>query len=261
MTPIYDSNNCSVAYQLNWSVAIFGRVDFPPQADWIEPLKAATHSDGVRILEFAVPKPNVAQLFVSTGPKSSPSDIVRCIKGRWQYIIREQQPSAFRRNYFIGSVGDANSETLSNYVARQADKHPMADDRVTARLAALQFHDPAVVLHEEQVGSHGKFVSALQIVIEKTQGWNEIRDEVLAGSRSMIERASASKGWRLSRIGLLSNHIHILLGCGITESPESVSLALLNNLAYAQGMTPAFRFSYYAGTFGSYDRNAIRRSL
>ena len=75
----------------------------------------------------------------------------------------------------------------------------------------------------------------------------------------MVVRASASKGWRLARIGLLSNHLHILLGCSMTDSPESVALSLLNNLAYAQGMTPAFRFSYYVGTFGRYDRNAIRR--
>ena len=45
----------------------------------------------------------------------------------------------------------------------------------------------------------------------------------------------------------------------MTDFPESVALSLLNNLAYAQGMTPAFRFSDYVGTFGRYDRNAIRR--
>ena len=151
--------------------------------------------------------------------------------------------------------------TADNYVARQTDRHPTVDDRVMAQLESLQFHDPAVMLDEGRIGSHGKLVHSLQIVIENAQGWNETRHEVLRGARDMIVRASASKGWRLARIGLLSNHIHILLGCSMVESPESVALSLLNNLAYAQGMTPAFRFSYYAGTFGRYDRNAIRRLI
>ena len=35
----------------------------------------------------------------------------------------------------------------------------------------------------------------------------------------------------------------------------------MNNIAYAQGMTPLFSHSYYVGTFGEYDLNAIRRAL
>ena len=261
MTPIYRPENCQSAFQLNWSVAVFGQQDFPPKITWYDPLKMATEADGVRILEVHTPQPRVAQFFVSTRPNVAPSDIVRLLKGRWQYILRSKHPSAFRRNYFIGSVGDANSETLNSYVARQAEKHPMADDRVTAKLAAIQFHDPTVALDEELVSSHSKFVYSLQVVVENVAGWNEIRDEVLTDSRNMIVRAAISKGWRLARIGLLSSHIHILLGCAVTESPESVAISLLNNLAYVQGMKPAYRFSYYVGTFGKYDRNSIRRRV
>ena len=221
----------------------------------------ATEADGVRILEAHLPDPRVVQFFVSTRPDISPSDIVRFVKGRWQYILRSTHPKAFRRNYFIGSVGDADCETLNNYVARQVDKHPMADGRVNTKLAALQFHDPNVVLDDEQISSHGKFVYSLQVVVENVAGWNEIRSQVLTDSRDMIVRAAVSKGWRLARIGLLSNHIHILLGCAVAESPESVALSILNNLAFVQGMKPAYRFSYYVGTFGKYDRNSIRRQL
>lgn len=261
MKPIYRPENCSAAFQLNWSVAVFGKIDFPSADAWIEPLRIATESDAVRILEFQITSPNVAQFLVSTRPEMSPSDIVRSIKGRWQYILRSQHPSAFRRNYFLSSVGDANSETLNGYVGRQVARHPMADDRVSAKLVMLQFHDRTVNLGEEQMGSHGKFVYGLQIVVENALGWNEIHDEVLAGSREMIVRAAASKGWKLARIGLLSNHIHILLGCSMSDSPASVALSLLNNLAFVQGMAPAFRFSYYVGTFGRYDRNAIRQAI
>jgi hypothetical protein len=77
----------------------------------------------------------------------------------------------------------------------------------------------------------------------------------------MVIRASAKKGWSLSRIGMASNHLHVLLGCDVSETPSSIALGLLNNLAYAQGMKAAYAFSYYVGTFGNYDRDAIRRML
>jgi hypothetical protein len=99
------------------------------------------------------------------------------------------------------------------------------------------------------------------VVVENEGGWNEIRENVLVDSRAMIIRAAAKKHWRLSRIGMLSNHIHILLGAHVTESPAEIAISLMNNLAYVQGMKPAFRFSYYVGTFGPYDRGAIRRRL
>ena len=261
MTPIYLPENCQSAFQLNWSVAVFGQHDLPPKLTWYEPLKTVTEADGVRILEVHIPQPRVVQFLVSTRPDVAPSDIVRLLKGRWQYMLRSTHPSAFRRNYFIGSVGDANSDTLNSYVAHQIEKHPMADDRITAKLAAIQFHDPKVALDEERVSSHGKFVYSLQVVVENVAGWNEIRGEILTATRDMIVRAANSKDWRLARIGLLSSHIHILLGCAVTESPESVALSFLNNLAYVQGMKPAYRFSYYVGTFGKYDRNLIRRRV
>ena len=44
------------------------------------------------------------------------------------------------------------------------------------------------------------------------------------------------------------------------KSPAEVALSMMNNLAYAQGMKAAFRYSYYVGTIGPYDRNVRRMS-
>ena len=261
MSPLYTAENCPAADQLNWSLSPFGTVNFPPQSAWLDNLRQATEPDGVRILECQATQPSVMQFFVSTLPKVAPSVLVRSVKGRWQHLLRDQHPSAFRRNYRIDSVGAANSDVLDHYVAGQNEKHPMADPRVQERLVALQFHDPAMDLAAVQTGNYGQFVNGLQVVIETAGGWNEIRQEVLLATRDMIVRAASKKGWRLSRIGLLSNHIHILLGAGMTESPESVALSLLNNLASVQEMKPVFRFSFYVGTFGRYDRSAIWRRL
>ncbi|MFV1966026.1 MAG: transposase [Pirellulaceae bacterium] len=259
MKPIYTADNTTPAFQLNWSVTLFGRVAFPPSSEWLDQLSAATEPDGVRMLEFRCNQPSVGQFLVSTRPQLSPSQIIRSLKGRWQYLIRTRHPSAFRRNYFIASVGEANCQVLDQYIARQTSKHSMADPRVQERLPSLQFVDPAVDLGKVMTGNYGQFVYGLQVVLENEGGWNEIRDKVLADLREMIIRTAAKKHWRLSRIGLLSDHIHVLLGAMVTESPASIALSLMNNLAYAQGMKPVFRYSYYVGTFGPYDRGAVRR--
>jgi REP element-mobilizing transposase RayT len=259
MEPIYTPENSKAAFQLNWSAALFGTREIPAASEWLADLKSATEPDGVRILEFHQPQPNVVQFLLSTLPALSPSQIVRSVKGRLQYAIRDKIPKAFRRNYFIGSVGEANCELLDQYVGKQSRKHPMADAAVQARIAALQFHDSRVDLSAQRTGTYGKFVHGLQIVLENAEDWHEVRESFLLRSRNMILACAAKKRWLLSRIGILSNHLHILVGIGVNESPEGAALSLLNNLAFAQGMKPVFRCSYYVGTFGKYDRGAIRR--
>jgi len=259
--PLYTSETCQAAYQLNWSVTAFPKTELPPPDAWLSELKAATEADGVRILECQAPSSDSIQAFVSSQPQVSPAAIVASVKGRLQYLLRDNFPRAFRRNYRIESVGAANADTLERYVGDQAVHHPMADPRVQQRFERLQFHDHAVDLKEIQSSSSGQYVYNLHVVLENADGWHECSQEVLTATRRMIVDSCGAKGYRLSRLGLVSNHVHITLGCGINDDPESVALSFLNNLAYVQGMRPVFKFSYYVGTFGRYDRQAIRRNL
>jgi len=87
------------------------------------------------------------------------------------------------------------------------------------------------------------------------------RADVLIRSKHMIIDSAKKHSWGLARIGLVTNHFHILLSTNVTESPESVALSLLNNLTHVQQMKPVLRFSFYVGTFGEYDRAAIRKNL
>lgn len=258
MEPIYTPENTTTAYQLNWSLALFGKCALPDQSVWLKELQATTESDGVRTLTSNLRSENSLQFFVSTRPASAPSEIVRSIKGRLQYLIRDQIPKAFRRNYHIQSIGEVNSSVLDQYVAGQTARHPMADASVQSRLEAAQFHDNAVDLSKPFVGTYGQYLNSLQIVLENAQNWHEVCETQLTRVRNMIVRACRKKEWMLSRIGLLSNHVHILLGAGVTESPQSVALSLMNNVAYVYDMRPILKFSYYAGTFGGYDRGVVR---
>jgi hypothetical protein len=176
-------------------------------------------------------------------------------------MLRGKLPRAFRRNYRMESVGEVNNRVLQNYVAGQPTRHRMADARVQQRLAAVQYHDENVDLSAVRYSAHGQFVHNLHIVVENTDHLADSREATLVAARQMLVRACAKRGWLLSRVGMASNHLHVLLGCDVAEAPRAIVLSLLNNLAYAQGMTAAYEFSYYVGTFGNYDRDAIRRML
>jgi REP element-mobilizing transposase RayT len=261
MTPLYTSENTRAAYQLNWSLSLFGTAPLPAKEMWLDDLVAATELDGVRILSATLRPVNVVQFFLSTKPSTAPSEIVRTVKARLQYLIRHQFPKAFRRNYHIQSVGDAKSSVLDQYVARQTSRHPMADPRVQALLEACQFSNDSVDLARLRTGTYGQYLNSLHVVLENADGWNEIREAALSKIRDNITCSAKNEGWKLSRIGLLSNHIHILLGAAATESPESVALLLMNRVAAVYDSKPWLKFSYYVGTFGGYDRGAIRVHL
>jgi hypothetical protein len=261
IAPLYLPTNCHAAWQLNWSLSVFGRAALPSPQIVLAELRQALENDGVRILEIRSRPPNVVQFFLSSTPEKSPSQLIRSVKGRWQHLSRTTAPIAFRRNYRITSVGSASDGVLNDYVKRQTERHPMADDRVQAMLEKIQFDDATVSLTDVLRSSHGEYRYALQIVLESDSGWHDTREAALTGYRQAIIGSCRKHNWRLKRIGILSNHLHILVGPGIDDSPEEVALVLLNNLAFTQGMKPLFRFSFYAGTFGEYDRGAIWNTL
>ena len=133
----------------------------------------------------------------------------------------------------------------------------MADQRVQQRLEQFQIFRPEVDLSQPRRTSHAEYWYNLHIVIVNDERYMEVRDEVLAGLRDMILKASDAKGHLLSRAAIVP--AHLILGCDLEESPEQVVLGYMNNLAYACGMKPVFRSSYYVGTLSEYDLGVIPR--
>jgi REP element-mobilizing transposase RayT len=261
MEPLYTAKNTNPAYQLNWSVSLFGRNSLPSLGEWLDALKESTEPDGVRILEFNLTRPDTAQLLISTVPHVAPAEVLRSVKGRWQNQFRKTFPQMFRRNYFISSVGETHCGELDQYISLQTERHTMADARVQKTIEELQFHDDTVDLGLVRGSSHGQFIYGLQVVVQNESGWSETDSDLLKDLQETTRSVAKQHDWLLSRIGLLTNHLHVLLGPAITDSPESVALSLMNELANVYDLKPVLRYSYYAGTFGRYDRNAIRHRL
>jgi REP element-mobilizing transposase RayT len=257
---IYTSQNCPAAYQLNWSLSIFWHDPVVSPDSWLEPFKDVVENDGVRILEHHLSATNVSQFLLSTKPQVSPSSAIRSVKGRLQYLVRQERPKAFRRNYWIQSVGSADLDTIENYVASQIEHHSIADLRIRERLQRYQINDPRVDLSSVQRSSHGEFTYNLHLVLLNSERDIDVSEESLQITHDGILRISCKKGHRLSRAGITGDHLHITLGADVGESPTDVALAYLNNLAFLH-KKPVFQSGYFVGTFGQYDLGAIWNSI
>jgi REP element-mobilizing transposase RayT len=258
--PIYTAQNCGVAYQLNWSYSLFWN-QTPTDFDWFLALQQACEADSIRLLQHAFKAPNISQFLISTKPEVAPVVVAQRVKGRLQHLIRRTTPNAFRRNYSIRSLGSTRGPKLDAYLASQLAHHPMADNRVQDRFERYQIHHPEIDLLAQRPTAHAIYSYSLHIVFVAEERWREIRDEVLSAVHDMIESASRSKNRLLGRASLLPDHVHLMVGCQPTETPEDAALSYLNNLAYAQDMRPVYRFSYFVGTYGEYDLGVIPRPV
>jgi len=256
LEPLYTHENCRPSFQLNWSLALFWRAPAPPDLPLPE-LQAVLEPDGVRVLSHHAASPGVSQFAISTNPDVSPADIVRLVKGRLQYIVREQYPKAFARNYFVSSIGPATRNAIEEYVSSQLDHHRMADPRVHEMLNRYQMRIDGAQLSKVRYSGHGQFIYNLHLVFVQAERWRDVNDTRLANTNDMIVKVSQKKGHVLSAIGVFADHMHITLGCGLTEAPGEVALGYMNNLAYCQGMVRVYQYGYYVGTFGEYSWGAI----
>jgi REP element-mobilizing transposase RayT len=259
LTPVYTAENCRAAYQLNWSLAVFWNARPPNPEGWLPALREVTERDDVRVLEHLLDD-NVSQFLLSTQPATRPPDIARSIKGRLQYLVREQMPQAFRRNYGLYSVGSAKRAGIEEYVRTQLGHHVMADSRVQERVTRHQIERP-IDLGQPRSSGHAQFIYNLHVVLVNQNHLCDVRDNVLAARHDRVLAAGERKEHLLSRAAILTDHLHLTLGCGLNESPAEVALSYLNNLAHVEGMQPVYQYGYYVGTFGEYDLNAIRRRL
>ncbi len=252
--PIYTATNCRFSHPLNWGVTVFWR-EFCEDESWFEPLTEALKADGLKSHRFT--EKGASQFVISSQPDVAPLKILQRIKGRLQHLVRADRPKALKRNFAIHGFGKVTRDVVENYVTAQLGHHQMADFAVQHRLRTYQISHPEVDLSKPRRTSHGLFWYSLHLVLVHQHRWNEICDEVLSRVSRTIEKAARAKGYRLSEAGILPDHVHILAGCPLEESPMEVALGFLNNLAYAQGMKRVYQFGGYLGTVGEYTFHAL----
>lgn len=255
LQPLYRSDNVAVAYQLNWGLCLFWRSLPVPESDWLPTLQEQCEPAGLRILSHRLPQDDLSQFFVSTQPHIQPSDIARGVKGRLQRLVRDTAPKSFQRNYDLHSIGSTQREKVENYVARQLQHHASDELTVSADESDLQLVNPEVELSRVRYSSHSRFRCNLHIVLRFAKRVRET--DRLANVRQILRQTAEKHSHELSRIGLLKDHIHLVLGFGLRESPLNVALPYMNNIAWVFHMRPVLRSSCFVGTCGEYDRGAV----
>ena len=252
--PIYTAENISVAYQLLWSLSVFWRETMVAD-DWLDELRPIAEADGVRILEH-----RLASVFlVSTLPGVIPQQIPRVIKGRLQYLVRGQRPKAFQRNYDLRSIGSTTREKTEAYVADQLKHHLPDNPTLRAALAELQVVNPDADLKSPRFAEHARYWCNLHAVFVHDWRQPETDPATWLRVRNILRESARLKGWLLSRVGFVPDHIHLTLGFPPAVPPIKIAESCMNNIAFAHGMRPVLMKSCYLGTIGEYDVGAIRK--
>ena len=109
MYPIYTPQNCTPAYQLDWSYTLFWH-EIPRDWSWFASLQQVCEGGGIRLLEHAFSPPYTSQFLVSTRPHVAPLLIAQRVKGRLQHLLRGTMSNPFRRNYGLRSIGSTAAD-------------------------------------------------------------------------------------------------------------------------------------------------------
>lgn len=255
--PPYTSENVRFAYQLNWSLTVFWREPLW-DAGWFPALQAATEPDGIRLLEHRFSRPDISLFLVSTRPDVVPVEIPRRVKGRLQHLLRSHVQRPFQRNYDLRSLGSTVREKLEAYVANQLEHHGETLLNSRSSLADLQVIRTDVDLSQPRFTSHARYWCNLHLVLVRINRSRETEWKALETVRATILKVSEAQGHLLSRLGVLTDHLHLLFGFSPEESPVTIGLLYMNQIALAGEKQAVFQSSCFVGTFGEYDLGAIR---
>lgn len=261
LSPRYTPENCNPAYQLRWSLTCFTRTAFSLPANTQAEINQITEPHGVRVLELFQRSETKLQLLVSTNPELSPSKVVKLAKGSTQHVLRSGEGVSFSRKFGLVSTGNANLSSAENYVSGQIEHHLLASVASMERMRQFTHSFESVDLAQPILSSHGQYVLGLHLVLVHAERWRTVNQGVHEKTQSAILATARKKGHRISRVSILPDHTHITMGFGYQECPGELALSYMNNIAFKHQMQPFLMYSYYAGTIGPYNMNAIRLNL
>lgn len=256
MDPYYSAAHCTPAYQLRWSLALFPNSPVPAVQSWLPTLGSSLEVDDIRVLQASVSPKGALLLLLSTQPLAKPDFIVQRTKGRLQHLLR-QQNITWRRNFRLTTLGGVKIETVEKYVEQQLQHHKLASEKSQQNLAELSWSDPEVKIEEPIYSSHAQYILGLHVVLVHTQRWSTAETGFLQATQQTILKTAAEQNCQVSRIGILADHIHATIRFQYKLAPGELALALMNAVAQRHRMR-LWSDSYYVGTIGPYDMDAVR---
>lgn len=261
LRPLYEPGGVTPCYRLRYGWAGWPTLgtEFPaamehllsaPSADW--------ERDHLRLLEFSFSPERVLMTF-SVTPQVAPVLFVARVKGRLQHSLRQAGvPVKFNRKVAMMSIGENHRTDVEEYIQRRAQKEAHEDPAVEDLLRQFTVVNPSVDLAAPSEATSGRYWYNLHLVMVTAKRWRNGDPCWLGKIRDQSLRIAANKGYEISRLSVAPDHVHISLRGNIEHSPEQITWAFQNNLAYALGQVRVWQDTYYVGTFGEYDMNAVR---
>ena len=169
------------------------------------------------------------------------------------------KPTVFGSSSIVGAIGDNTQADVEAYIERQVGKELLVDEAFRDKLRQFTVVNPGVDLAAPTSTKRGRYWYNLHLVLIVQERWRINDLKCLAPIRDQCLKLAALHDYALSRLSIVPDHMHTALRGNIPHSPEEVALKFLNNVAYVLGQRMIWEPCYYAGTFGSYNMNAVRR--
>jgi REP element-mobilizing transposase RayT len=260
--PCYTGENVKPAYEVRYDWTGWPSAEpFPdsPPAGLFEILCPLWESDGLRLLEHRWTTQHIHLTFSAT-PRVSPILCAGRSKGRTKDTLRKLgQPVKFSRKVSLRTIGHNHRERVENYIRSQVGHADFADPRYAQKLRRLVIEDTDVNLSQPTCTNSGRYWYNLHVVLVTESRHRIYAAESLARIRDGCLAIADRRDLQISIGSILPDHVHLALRWDIERSPHEIVLCLQNNLAYLLGQRRVRMDTYYVGTFGEYDMNAVRR--
>jgi REP element-mobilizing transposase RayT len=261
-TPLYDPATANPAYQLRYSwTGWLSSGHFERLGDLVGNIGPLWEKDGFRLLEHRCQE-EVVQLLFSATPTVSPEIISGRAKGRLDHAARQAGCKlAFSRKLAVRTVGENTRRDAEAYIGRQVGKERFIDPRFEAVMQEFTVSDPNVDLSRPGETARGRYWYNLHLVLVVDGRFRITEPRLLAQLRDATLKVAAKKRHLISRLSVMPDHLHAALRPMPHESPVDVVFAYQNNLAHMLNVGRIWRDSFYAGTFGEYNMQAVRNAV
>ena len=149
-------------------------------------------------------------------------------------------------------------EAVEAYIRKQLDREKMADPRYEDRRRSHAINDSSVDLSLPTQTGSGQYWYNLHLVLVVSDRYRMGWDQKGKNISGICRQIAKKKGYAVSTLSLMPDHLHIALRGNVEDSPQDIALAFQNNLAYLMGNCRIWEYNYYAGTFGEYTMGAVR---
>jgi REP element-mobilizing transposase RayT len=209
------------------------------------------------------------RLLVSLQPSQTVSHTVKILKGNLQYQFGKtlELRSLLAKGYFARTSGSIDLDRARKYVDSQVSHHGYKGEWTKPlKYRNRDFKSPAFSF------DHSVCILNYHFVLV-TQGRTAVFDEAIAPRLFEYVVAIGKKHtFAVDRIGLLPDHLHLIIEGIPSVSVEEYAVAILNNTRYWMEKnyfgvlkeTQAWNVwqpSYYAGTVGEYTTAQVNRFL